>query len=275
MSQSIDQVTAAEIKEPDRAIVRAGLVVGASALLVLGLGFLFKTDWAVALWPVKEGPLSYLFISSIILAQAVALGWTAYSLELNFARAGVAGFAAMNAGFVLFAIAHFRQAPSLMLGWIVVCGLMFLGSMTLFFIGGRYPKVDRRPVPGLVTWSFLILTLALAVATVMLLTRAKIVFPWPLKPETSLLFGMFYFASIAYFFDAWLRPGMGNCLGQLAAFFVYDIVLIPRYLAHWPKTQGGFRISLAIYLAVLFWSALLAIWIWLQYARKKSVPRRG
>ena len=58
---------------------------------------------------------------------------------------------------------------------------------------------------------------------------------------------------------------MGNCLGQFAAFLVYDIVLIPRYLQHWPKTHGGFRISLEVYLSVLFCSALLAIWMWWKH----------
>jgi hypothetical protein len=251
------------ISTPQDQVVRAGLVVVSVGLLIIGLSFLFRADWALRLWPVKEGPLSYLFVASIILAQATALGWTAVSLELNYARGGVLGFAAMNAGFAWFAVSRYRQFPDTpLVGWMVVCGLLFLGGMALFFMGRHYPKMDRRPVPPLVSWSFLILAIPLTIATVMLLARAKVVFPWPLKPETSILFGFFYFASITYFFDGWWRPAMGNCLGQLAAFFVYDIVLIPRYLQHWPKAQGPFRISLAIYLAVLFWSAFLAIWIW-------------
>ncbi len=248
---------------PHAALVRACLILAALPLLVIGLGFIFHAGWAVALWPMKEGPLSHLFIGSIVLAQAAALAWTAVSLELNYARGGVLGYAAMNAGFVLFAVARWNATHQpLLLAWAVVGALLFAGGMALFFLGARYPKIDRRPVPGFVRVSFLILSVALTIATVMLLARAKVVFPWPLKPETSILFGLFYFASIGYFFDAWWRPAMGNALGQLAAFFLYDVVLIPPYLRHWPKAQGGFRVSLAIYLTVLFWSAALALWVW-------------
>ena len=246
---------------PHAAPIRLGLGIASIALLILGIGILIGAPWARATWPVQEGPLSYRFIGSILLAQAIALGWTAITLELNYARGGTIGFAAMNAGMLIFALTRI-QDPALRMGWIVVNSAMLLGGLALFVLGARYPQQDTRPVPGLVRWSFLILSLALTAATVMLLARAPVVFPWKLSPDTSVLFGLFYFASITYFIDGWRRAGMGNALGQLAAFFVYDIVLIPRYLAHWEKAQGGFKISLMVYLAVLFWSAGLAVWIW-------------
>jgi hypothetical protein len=59
---------------------------------------------------------------------------------------------------------------------------------------------------------------------------------------------------------------------ELAAFFMYDLVLIPPYLQHWEKAQGGHRISLAVYLAVLFWSALLAVWVWGRHLRGRARP---
>jgi hypothetical protein len=264
----------AAVQPPHARLVRAGLAVASVALLILTFGFLTRADWALRLWPLAEGPLGYRFIGSILLAQATALGWTAVTLELNYGRGGTVGYAAMNLGFALFAAARYRQSPDpLMLGWLVACGVLCVGGLILFFLGRDYPKRNAGPVPGLVRWSFLVLSAALTVATVMLLARAPIVFPWPLKPETSILFGLFYFASITYFFDGWWRPAMGNCLGQLAAFFMYDIVLIPPYLKHWPKAHGGFRISLAIYLAVLIWTTLLAVWIWGRYLADRGARK--
>lgn len=257
---------------PVRIAVRGALVLTAAALLFVGVNFLLRSPLATALWPWADGPLSFLFVSSILLAESATMAWTAWSLELSAARGGALGFALMNGGIAAFT-ASLSSDPgrpgSLLLGWAVATGILALGGAALLLLGPRFPRRDTRPVPPLVRISFLVFSLALFAATLMLLARLPVVFPWKLKPESSTMFGFLFLASACYFLDGFLRPGVANASGQLLGFFVYDAILIPPYLRHWPKAAGGFRVSLAIYLVVLFWSAALAIWFWLRLRRER------
>lgn len=253
-------------------VLRAALYALASGFLLVGGGFWLRADWALALWPWPDGPLSHLFVASILLGQSAALFWTGGSLELGAARGGAVGFALMCGGLaVTTGWLYAQRGEGLLLGWTVVCAILAAGGASLAALGWRFPWKDTRPVPAVVRGSFLVFAVALAITTVLLLIQVPVVFPWKLKPESSVMFGCLFLASAAYFFDGWRRPGAANAFGQLAAFLVYDLVLLPPYLRHWPKTEGGFRISLVIYLAVLIWSALLAVWYWRRY----GFGRRG
>ena len=255
------------VKPFDRLAVRGALILVAVALLFVGVNFLFRSHLAIALWPWTDGPLSFLFVSSIVLAEGATMAWFAWSLELSAARGGALGFALMNGGIAVFT-ASLSAGPGrpgpLLLGWAVTTGLLALGGVALFFFGPHFPRQDTRPSPALVRLSFLVFALALFAITFMLLARFPIVFPWKLKPESSTMFGFLFLASACYFLDGFLRPGVANAAGQLLGFFVYDAILIPPYLRHWPKTAGGFRVSLTIYLVFLFGSAALAVWFWLR-----------
>lgn len=250
---------------PHRNLLRLTIFAIATGLIVVGGGFWARAAWAVHLWPWPDGPLSYLFVASIILAEGCTMGWTAATLDLNAARGGALGFAAMNGGLAGYTLwLHSQRHEGLLLGWAVVCGALAVGALILFVLDGRNPR-DASPTPPFVRLSFLVFALALFTATAMLLLRAPVVFPWKLKPESSIMFGFLFLASAIYFFDGWWRPSLANSYGQLIGFLVYDLVLIPPYLRHWHKAVGGFRISLAIYLVVLFWSAALAIWFLWKY----------
>jgi hypothetical protein len=252
-------------------ILRTSLFTSASGLLIIGYGFWQKAAWAIALWPWPDGPLSYLFISSMLLAEGATMAWLFATMELNAARGGSLGFAAMNTGISTYTVYLYGQRhQSLLLGWAVVCGILAIGALALFAIGAKYEHRDVRPSPLVVRISFLVFSAALFTATAMLLARMPIVFPWPLNPDSSVMFGFLFLASAIYFFDGWFRPSAANAFGQLLGFLVYDIVLIPPYLRHWSKALGGFRVSLVIYLIVLLWSASLALWFWIKYGLLKN-----
>jgi len=251
--------------------LRTALFMLASGLLILGYGFWQRADWAKAIWPWPDGPLSYLFIASMLLAEGSTMAWVCATMELNAARGGSLGFAALNAGMLMYTLHLFgKRGQPLLLGWAAVCGILAVGALALFAIGSRYELRDARPAPPVVRTSFLVFSAALFAATAMLIARRPIVFPWPLNPDSSVMFGFLFLASAIYFFDGWLRPSAANSFGQLLGFLVYDMVLIPPYLHYWSKTQGGFRISMAIYLIVLFWSAALALWFWIRYGLLKD-----
>jgi len=198
--------------------------------------------------------------------------WVCVTRELNAVRGGSLGFAAMNAGISVFTgYLYGQRHQSLLTAWTIVCGVLAIGALVLFVMGAKYERRDVRPSPPVVRTSFLVFSVALFTATAMLLARRPIVFPWPLKPDSSVMFGFLFLASAIYFFDGWLRPSAANASGQLLGFLVYDIVLIPPYLHHWSKTLGGFRVSLVIYLIVLFWSAALALWFWFKYGLVKHI----
>jgi hypothetical protein len=259
-----------------RNVIRASLLTLSLGLLLVGVGFWFRADWAFGLWPWPEGPLSYLFIASIGLAEGATMAWTAATMKLHAARGGALGFAAMNlgiSGYTLWLFNH--QQEVLLLNWSLVCSLLSFGSILLFIIGGQYPRTRTQPSPQIVRQSFLVFSIALFIATAMLLGRAPVVFPWPLKPDSSTMFGFLFLASAMYFFDGWLRPSLTNSYGQLIGFLVYDLVLIPPYLRHWEKAVGGFRVSLVIYLIVLFWSAALAMWFLGKYGLRPGPSLGG
>jgi len=259
------------MNSPRRHFLRMALFTLASGLLIIGYGFWQKAVWALALWPWPDGPLSYLFISSMLLAEGATMAWVFTTMELNAVRGGSLGFGAMNAGISAYtAYLYGQHHQALLLGWAVVCGFLAIGAFALFVIGAKDERRDVRPSPLIVRTSFLVFSAALFAATAMLLLRRPIIFPWALRPDSSVMFGFLFLASAIYFFDGWLRPSAANSFGQLLGFLVYDIVLIPPFLRHWSRAFGGFRISLVIYLIVLFWSAALAIWFWIRYGLLKS-----
>jgi hypothetical protein len=247
----------------------------AAAQLFLGAGFASGASWALALWPWPDGPLSYRFVGAMLLAQGATMAWTAATLALDAARGGVLGFAASTAGIAGYtAWLYLHRNETLLLTWAVVCAGLALGALVLFVLGPRFPRTDRQPISVVVRGSFLVFATALSIATAALLAQAPIVFPWALRPDSSVMFGFLFLASAIYFFDGWLRPGSDNACGQLIGFLVYDLVLFPPYLAHWPKTVGGFRVSMTIYLIVLTWSAVLAIGYLLRRQWRPSTPSR-
>lgn len=241
--------------------IRGLLLALAFGLLATGLGFCLQAEVVVQIWPWPDAPLSHLFIGSIMMAEGAAIAWTAATLDLDAARGGALGFAAMSVGIsVLMFWLYAERQEWLLLLWAVGCAGLAAGSTLLFIIGGRWPVPPRQPAPAYIRGSFLVLATALFVAAAMLLARLPVVFPWPLVPESSTMFGLYFLASGAFFFDGWLRPSLANTRPQLLGFLVYDVILIPPYLRLWTTATGGFRVSLALFLAVLISSALLAVW---------------
>ena len=243
-------------------LLRISLVFGGLLLMTAGLGIGLDLGGGRALWPWPDGRLSYIFVSSILLAEATVMLWQASTLELSAAKGGAVGFLAMNLCLAAFMFNRFADKPETMvLVWALVCSLLACSAVILLLQPAkRFPSQDTRPTPPIVRWSFLVFAGALFTATTMLILKLPIVFPWPLKPESSVVFGFLFLASAVYFFDGFLRPSWANAKGQLLGFLIYDLVLIAPWLAHFPKSAGGFRISLSIYIIVLVWSGVLAIY---------------
>lgn len=236
------------------------IVVLAVAQLALGWGLYQRLAWAEPLWPWPDSPLNYRFVGAMLLSQGATMAWTAWQMALRAALGGLIGFALTTFGIAGYtAWLGLHEPTSVLRGWTIVCGLLGFGALGLVLLARRSPRPLAAPSPAMVRASFLLFAIALAIATLMLLSQAPVVFPWKLRPEGSVIYGLLFVASAVYFFDGWLRPGSDNAAGQLIGFLVYDLALLPPWIAHWPKAIDGHQISLVIYLGVLVWSALLAV----------------
>lgn len=69
-------------------VLRVAMAVGAVAYLVLTTGYALQQPWATRTWPWDVGPLSYIFMASMLAAIGVAAAWIAYSGRLVRCRPG-------------------------------------------------------------------------------------------------------------------------------------------------------------------------------------------
>ena len=260
---AIDETT--EAASPPRAAqadagIRAGLAAGGLVALVAAAGFCFRWGWATDLWPWDDSRLSYIFIGSILAAIGVPLLWIALSGELAAVAAGGLDLAVMYGGMTVYVLLLLGDPGQPALGaHAAVFAVAAAASLAAFAWGSRRPVVDKRPMPRPVRVSFAILAAILIPAGTGLVLQ-KHVFPWPLRDESSVMFGLVFLGAAVYFLHGVARPSRANAIGQLAGFLAYDIVLIGPFLDHFGKAEGGDRVSLIIYTTVVVYSGALAVY---------------
>ncbi len=142
----------------------------------------------------------------------------------------------------------------------IACALGALFGLALLVWSVRVSLDGALPMPGLVRWSFLLFIVALLTAAGLLLTRVPNVIPWSITPDLSVVIGWMFFGAATYFAYGLLRPGWANAAGQLMGFLAYDLVLIVPFLRRVPTVAPQHRISLIVYIVVLIYSGLLAIY---------------
>lgn len=247
-------------------LLRLLLFLTALALLVVHAGFVLALPWATALWPWPDTPLSYIFVGSILAAVALPIAWVALSGELAALRGGALDFTVTYAGLSAFFVWYFTEQ-----------GLSPVNPFTLFAVAGlianiiiaaaawQTPFRDRRPMPTLVRWSFLLFALVLIAVGIALVMQLPHLFPWPLKPPTSVVIGCVFLGAAAYFLYGFAVPLWSNAAGQLVGFLAYDLVLLAPFVAHFDKVADAHRLSLIVYVTVLAYSAVLAVYFLLVH----------
>lgn len=233
------------------------------SLLLIGLtvGFIFQVSWVTALWPWPDGRFSYLFIGSILAAVTAALAWISWSGEWGALPAGalnVAVIALTWAVYFLFSSLGGRQSFLLYYSlFFFVSGLL---SAITFVWSRKFALPTERPTPRFVLISFGIFTIALLLAGAALVLRVPTIFPWPLQPDSSVLFGLIFLGDAFYFFYGLLVRRWYNAFGQLLSFLAYDLVLIGPFLVLFTSVKPEHLVSLIVYVAVLLYSGFLAIY---------------
>lgn len=241
--------------------IRALFVVGGIIFLAITAGFFLQMEWATALWPWPDGRLSYIFLSSIAAAIAAPMIWIGLTGEFGAARGGAVNLGITAAGTAVYFFILYGREGDLQLLISALAAAFFLAvNVGIFLWSGRQPIRDRRAMPGLVKASFGLFIVVLLLVAGLLILQAPVVFPWPLRPESSVIFGLIFLGAASYFAIALRSPWWHSARGQLLGFLAYDLILIGPYLAHFGAVDPAHRLSLILYVAVLVYSGAIAVY---------------
>ena len=243
------------------------IVLGASAT-VLAIGYFTQQPWALATWPWPEGRLSNVFMASMLAAIAAALLWIGVADEGGAAAPGLLHLAVILGGMAgvigrLGADAHDRRLIAYAIGTGIGAGLCLA-----LFPWARGQRVrDARDVPAsLRAWFIVYIAILLASGTALVL-RVPGIMPWPLKGETSTIYGFVFLAATVSFAYPLLRPRFEYAHVGLVGFLAYDAVLLPSLIAHIERVRPELLRSLSLYIAALVVSAAVSVYyLWLRRA---------
>lgn len=241
-------------------IISAIFISGGILCLILTLGFFFQMRWATFLWPWEDTRLSYIFIAAITAAVGAPMIWIGLSGEFAAARGGATALGISSAGIAIYLFYIYSQTLDLQILITAVLFTLFVPVNLLIFLWSRkIPIRDQRQTPIMVEYSFLLFIILLILVCPALVRHAPFVFPWPLDPQTSTLFGILLAGAIFYFLAALRTSKWHSARGQLLGFFAYDLVLIAPLLAHFQTVTPKHRTSLTFFLIVILLSLILAI----------------
>jgi hypothetical protein len=255
--------------------IRVAIWLFALLSFVLAYALFTKASWATALWPWPEPGMSFIFLASIAAAIGAAWLWIAVTGEYA-ALAGI-GLNALvvNAGVAIFLATRVVGSGEQWLLPGIGLGVVFaLFGAAVYWWSRRLPLRDPRPMPRIVWVSFIGFVVTLTVVGSALVLQLPRIFPWDLRPPTSTLFGLIFLGAATYFVLGATRAQWVFAAGPLWSFLAYDLVLFVPYsrlLVQKVTGAGGSfddigyggsinEGSLVIYLAVLTYSTLLALY---------------
>ncbi len=217
--------------------IRAFFIGGGVLFLILTLGFFLQMPWAAALWPWPIPPLTNIFIASITAAVGAPMIWIGLSGEFGAARGGATALGIAAAGTAIYLFYLYSRERDLQLLVTAVFFALFVPLNLLIYFWSRQIAIrDQREKPIMVEFSFVFFIILLILVGWALIRQAPRIFPWPMKPETSLIFGMIFVGAIFYFLAALRMPNWDSARGQLLGILAHDLVLVGPFLAH---IRGG------------------------------------
>lgn len=239
--------------------------------LALTAGFFLQLPWATSLWPWPDGRLSYIFVSSITAAIAVPVLWIGIQGEWGASAGGAFNLCLAFGGMgVHLARLYAREGGDGLLWYAVL-----FPTFSLFYLGyglwsASVPVRDPRPMPRPVRVSMGVFSAVLILTGLALVLKYPRVFPWPLKPDSSVMFGWIFLGAAVYFAYGCTRSRWHDAKSQLLGFLAYDLILLPPYLKLFPQVKPGHLTSLAVYTSVLLYSAALAVYYLFLSPRTRS-----
>jgi len=239
--------------------IRFALMLSGFAGLALACGFFVQAPSVTSLWPLPAGRLSNIFVASILAAAAAPVIWIGLCGEARALAGGAFNFAVTYAGIALLSLLGARgPGPPELARFGAAAGGTALLCAAIFVWSGRIPFSTQRPTPLPVRLSFGFFAAILAAVGSTLVLKRSHVFPWPISEETSVIYGWVFLGAMCYFVYGLIVPVWRNAQGPLLGFLAYDLVLIVPYVEHFRTVRADLRLNLAVYVAVIVYSAVLA-----------------
>jgi len=259
-------------------IARYLLLAGAIVPLVFAVGYYIQAPWAISTWPAQTKLFTHTFLSAMLVAIAAPMIWIGLTQEWGAIVGGSLNLIVMLLGFTVFT---FQLATSdsaqYSMNFPVVWLIALMGNIGLVVWGRRHTIRDTRPLPRLAHLSFIVFALVLIGAGGILVLRINDrIIPWSLQPDTAVLMGWIYLGNAVYFIYSLLHSYWGLAVGPLLSFLTYDLVLLPRLINHFgDPLESDQQIYLAIYNAILIYSALLALYYLFIRKDTRLIRRQG
>ena len=242
--------------------LRAILVAAGMLYAVLTLGFVTRSTWATDLWPWTDTPLSYKFIGSVCGALAVGALWSGLSGQVKAVAGSLRGLVVIYGCVGAYLLARALSGETAFRVHAMVALLTAAAALFLLVALQRLPPSEgaMRRLEPVVRGSAAVFALALMLAGVALIARLPGVFPRPLSAPSSTVFGLIFLGlSLVYADLAW-SGNRSAAIVAMSGFLVYDIILLPPFLAHFSRVPPELTTSLTLYVGVLIYSAVLAVW---------------
>jgi hypothetical protein len=242
-------------------VFRAASAVAGVLFTALAVGFLVGWPWAEGLWPfiLDETRLGQLFLSSIAIAIALPALYIGATGSVRSAASGsfdlVVMFGAMTA-YLLSRSGERAELRTYAAGTAVAAVVLLAAAVQ----AQRRPWIDDRPMPGPLRVAFVGFAVALVLVGTQLVRQSPHIFPWPLAPESSVMYGLIFYGAAVYFVIGVIERRWASATGQLIGFLAYDLVLIGPFLQRMGEVPEAHRTSLLIYTGVLLVSGALATW---------------
>lgn len=241
--------------------------------LVLTIGYLFQMPWATATWPWPVSPLDFILVSSFLAGATGTIFWLGLVGDWGAATGATMNVGSMNIGAAAFLFQKWSEThDQRFLSRGIAFATFALANIGVFIWSLRHPIRDRRPAGKVLRALFVVFSGLLVFAAVQLMRRSPTIFPWPLEPDTQIMFGWMFAGSAVYFTYGLLRPSWHNMRGQLIAFLAYDLILIPPYAYLFTMVQPDHFPSLCTYMVVLVFSGLVSIYY--LFINKRTRPWR-
>ena len=247
------------------------LVAAAIANAILAIAFIAQADWAADLWPFTTSRLTNIFIGSILAAIAAPIALIVAEREYGALRATAAFPILMLGSIAVYLL--IEDADEHLPEAIVLAVASAFGVIVLRY-GNSVPLRDERRASGAVRASYAAFGVLLVLAGGLLVVGVDNVLPWQVDSETGVAAGLIFLGAASTYIYGALRPLWSFVAAPLLGFLVYDLVLIGPLLNHFSEVTDAQRTSLVIYVAVLAYSGLLAVWYLLVSPGTRLFGRR-
>ena len=242
-------------------LIRNILIIFCGMQFLFAIAFFLQIPIATNLWPYPgTTPLTFIFISSIFAAAAASTLWVVLSKNYG-ALVGISlDYMVILTPLSIFsAFVGAKTGSTSLYIFSALCLIGAFFGLGMLLWSRRFPIDKSLAMPHLVKWSFVIFIIALVFVSVQLFFQIPNVIPWKITPELSVVIGCMFFGAVIYFLFGVLRPSWANAAGQLLAFLAYDLVLIVPFLQRLPTVIPEHRVGQIVYIAVLIYSGLIAI----------------